>query len=74
MKDGGGVVELIGRSGGGVVVPDEATLAGAIVDLLRDGNLRADMAERGMAYASRELDPLAWAGRFDEVYRAAISS
>lgn len=74
MEDGGGAVELIRCSGGGMVVPDEAALAGAIVDLLKDGKLRADMAERGMAYASRELDPLAWAGRFDEVYRAAISS
>jgi glycosyltransferase involved in cell wall biosynthesis len=73
MEDGGGVVELVQRSGAGVVVPDEAALADAIVDLLKNGKLRADMAERGMAYASRELDPLDWAGRFDEVYRTAIS-
>ncbi len=74
MKDGGGAVELIQQSGGGVVVPDEAALAGVIVDLLKDHKLRADMGERGRAYASRELEPLAWAGRFDGVYRAAVSS
>jgi glycosyltransferase involved in cell wall biosynthesis len=71
MQDGGGVVELIERSGGGLVVPDEGALARAIVELLRDAPRCRQMAEKAVAYAVRELDPLAWAARLDGVYRAA---
>jgi glycosyltransferase involved in cell wall biosynthesis len=72
LQDGGGVVELIERSGGGVVVRDEAALAGEITSLLRDPERRRRLSESGIAYASRELDPLAWAARYDAVYQAAL--
>jgi glycosyltransferase involved in cell wall biosynthesis len=67
LSDGGGAVELVTQSGGGVVA-DEATLAERIAALLEDDQQRRHLAELGTAYAARELDPLAWAERFDRVY------
>ena len=73
MQDGGGVVELIRHSGGGLVVPDEEALARAIVELLRDTRLRRQLADNAVAYALRELDPSGWAARFDGVYGSVMA-
>lgn len=74
LEDGGGAAELVRRSGGGVVAADEAAFAAAIISLLSDPERRQELAERGRAHASRELDPLKWAERFDRVYRDALAS
>jgi|WetSurMetagenome_2_1015567.scaffolds.fasta_scaffold03467_9 glycosyltransferase involved in cell wall biosynthesis len=73
LQDGGGVVELVRLSGGGVVAPDEPALVEAITALLRDPDQRRRLSERAVAHAVGELGPPAWADRFDEVYREVLA-
>jgi glycosyltransferase involved in cell wall biosynthesis len=73
LADGGGAVELVAQSGGGVVTT-EASLAADLQALLGDEERRRALAEKGAAYALRELDPAAWAERFDRVYRGRVAS
>jgi glycosyltransferase involved in cell wall biosynthesis len=71
MEDGGGVLDLVPRTGAGRIVPggDVAALAEAIAELAKGGEARQMAAEAGAGLKSR-LAPDQVAARFEELYRA----
>jgi glycosyltransferase involved in cell wall biosynthesis len=66
----GGVVELLGRDGLGLMVPpaDAKALAKAILSLLNSPSLAAEMARRARQQVVAEYSPGPWARRIEQVY------
>jgi glycosyltransferase involved in cell wall biosynthesis len=72
LSDGGGAVELVELSGGGVVVDSPAELPATLAALLADREWRSALAARGRSYARRELRATSWAERYEGVYNRVL--
>jgi glycosyltransferase involved in cell wall biosynthesis len=70
----GGVPELLQEGVSGLLVPPESptALAAAIVQVLQDPRLRADLAAAALQRAA-ELDLPAFAARLEATYRAVLA-
>lgn len=66
---------IVGRSGGGVVVPprDARALVVAAEELLADPELRAELGRRGRAYAEATFDLETIGGRFERLLERVAS-
>jgi len=71
VSDTGGMKEIVGGSGGGVVVPadDVDALADAMRRFIGDGELRRSAGARGREFANRELTARAMVNQTLAVYR-----
>ena len=73
-RDGGGVTDLVPDTGGGrLALPDAASFAAGIRDLLNDPTARAAAATEGAALKER-FAPDAVARSYEAVYERALAA
>jgi glycosyltransferase involved in cell wall biosynthesis len=74
ITDVGGLPEMVDRDKSGFIVPprDPKALADAIIKILKDDELRANMKKRSLEIAQNELSPKIHAEQVEKVYRDAI--